>query len=256
MPDLTFGDWMNRHRLAFPASDGAKWLTFEVLVEILERNKALYSAERPYLVVSKQPHLSNVENNKKTASPALVRSLGLAFNLDDAEIERGLVLAAGVSPAIESQKGNIGVARGVRGVKNDLFPLSLEVVDIPILARATAGIPVFAPENIEGNTSVRRDQIPTGSERITFGLYIQDNSMRGDGLRKGDLVIAMQAERAENGKQVVARLRDGRVVVRWFCRPAGGAPYIESEPKEGERVVTETDGWQIIGIVLFSEQPR
>ncbi|MDD5133778.1 MAG: transcriptional repressor LexA [Phycisphaerae bacterium] len=85
---------------------------------------------------------------------------------------------------------------------------------IPLLGRVAAGVPIEAIENTE-HISLASE---FGNTQDTFALKVAGDSMTGDGIFDGDLVICKHTQTAENGKMVVAIVDDENATVKRFYR--------------------------------------
>ncbi len=90
---------------------------------------------------------------------------------------------------------------------------SKEMVDVPIVGRVTAGMPILAVENIEDTFPLPFDFLNTDDVYI---LKIQGDSMNNAGIIDGDLVVVKKQSTAQNGDIVVALLGDEATVKRFF----------------------------------------
>lgn len=98
--------------------------------------------------------------------------------------------------------------------KNDDFLLiHKKTVDIPILGKITAGIPILAVENIEDTYPVPLE-IVEGHD--VFMLKVQGESMIDAGILDGDLVLIKEQHTAINGDIVVALLGEDATLKRFF----------------------------------------
>lgn len=86
------------------------------------------------------------------------------------------------------------------------IPPSNDVVDVPILGRVAAGLPIEAIENHTG--TVRVDRMLIGSSRDVFGLRIQGESMIEAGIYDGDYVFVRKQLQAARGDIIVALVGD------------------------------------------------
>lgn len=84
-------------------------------------------------------------------------------------------------------------------------------VNIPILGKVTAGIPILATEQIEQYFPVPAD---FGSRESLFGLLVSGFSMKNAGILDGDLVIANRDIISKSGDIVVALIDDEATVKR------------------------------------------
>ena len=78
---------------------------------------------------------------------------------------------------------------------------------IPIIGVVTAGIPILAVENQEG-------QMVWDGDPECFALRVRGDSMMGAGILDGDKVVIRPQQFAEDGQIVVARIGDEATVKR------------------------------------------
>ncbi len=88
-----------------------------------------------------------------------------------------------------------------------------EIVDIPILGRVAAGMPLYAEQHLLD--TVRIDQSLLKSGEI-FGLKVTGDSMIEAGIHGGDYVFVRKQAVAERGDIVVALIGDEATVKRYF----------------------------------------
>lgn len=91
-----------------------------------------------------------------------------------------------------------------------------ETVNIPIIGKVTAGIPITAIENIEDYIPLPERLVPTDGN--LFILVIEGESMIEAGIFDGDLVIVRQQQTASNGDIVVAMTEDDEATVKRFFK--------------------------------------
>ena len=93
------------------------------------------------------------------------------------------------------------------------FYTSKEMVDVPIVGKVTAGLPILAVENVE-------DSFPLPVEFVgnvdSFMLRVRGDSMIEAGILDGDLVLVKKQNTAENGDIVVALIEDEATVKTFF----------------------------------------
>lgn len=91
-------------------------------------------------------------------------------------------------------------------------------VQVPILGRVTAGMPILAVEQIE-------DYIPftarISSDKELFALRVVGESMIKAGILDGDLVVCERAQTADDGQIVVAMIDDEATVKRLYREKFG-----------------------------------
>ncbi len=110
------------------------------------------------------------------------------------------------------------------------------VVNIPLLGRVAAGMPIVAEENIEEYLAFPRVMVP---ENGVFALRVAGDSMKDAGIFDGDIAVIQKQETARDGEIVVALIED-EATLKYFHRekkrirlqPANKAykPIYASEP--------------------------
>jgi DNA (cytosine-5)-methyltransferase 1 len=135
------------------------------------------------------------------------------------EIKDGLSLSA-VSTVHEhlqilKQKGYIDLfgneARGVV-IKGESYGL----VQIPILGKIAAGLPIEAIESSEEFVKISRPQLKNHEDY--YALKVEGDSMIDDGIFDGDIVVIKKQSVAENGQTVVAIIDDNQATLKRIYR--------------------------------------
>lgn len=91
-----------------------------------------------------------------------------------------------------------------------------EVVQIPVVGKVTAGLPITAIQNIETYFPVPKFLVP--SESTVFMLLVQGDSMINAGIQDQDYVIVRQQHTANNGEIVVAMTDEHEATVKRFYK--------------------------------------
>jgi repressor LexA len=99
-----------------------------------------------------------------------------------------------------------------------------ELVDVPIIGKVTAGMPILAVENIEDTFPLPVDFVQNST---TFMLKVQGDSMVDAGILDKDLVLIKQQSTANNGDIVVALIGD-EATVKTFYKEKG---YVRLQPQ-------------------------
>jgi len=96
-----------------------------------------------------------------------------------------------------------------------LRPVDLDghLVEVPLVGRVAAGVPLLAEENIEG--TVKIDRLLIGQGREIFALRVQGNSMIEDGIHDGDFIFVRKQLTAHRGDTVVVMI-DGEATVKRY----------------------------------------
>ena len=89
-----------------------------------------------------------------------------------------------------------------------------EMINIPIVGKVTAGMPILATENIEDSFPVPLDYIKHNRE--LFMLKVSGESMINAGINNGELAIIEKQENAENGDIVVVLIDNEATIKRFF----------------------------------------
>lgn len=89
-----------------------------------------------------------------------------------------------------------------------------EVIDIPIIGKVTAGLPILAVENIEDTFSIPLNFVKNNND--LFILNVSGESMIEAGIQDGDLAIIEKTEDASNGDIVVALIENEATLKRFF----------------------------------------
>ncbi len=89
-----------------------------------------------------------------------------------------------------------------------------EMINIPILGKVTAGIPILAVENIEDTFPLPIDYVHSTNE--LFMLRISGESMIDAGIIDGDLAIIEKTSSATNGEIIVALIGDDATIKRFY----------------------------------------
>ena len=87
-------------------------------------------------------------------------------------------------------------------------------VEVPIVGRVSAGLPIFAEENIEGTLIV--DYLLVKNPEKVFALRVRGTSMVNAGILDGDFVLVRQQPIAEQGEMVVVLIEDEATVKRFY----------------------------------------
>lgn len=90
-----------------------------------------------------------------------------------------------------------------------------DLVEIPVLGKVAAGLPLLATENVED--SVKIDSFLLGGNgREVFALRVKGESMIEDGIYDGDFIFVKKTPTAMPGEIVVALIEDEATVKRYY----------------------------------------
>ncbi len=88
-----------------------------------------------------------------------------------------------------------------------------DMVQVPVVGRVTAGVPILATENIEDYIALPQSMIGSGEH---FILSVRGESMINAGILDGDYVIVRKQNEAFNGDIVIAMIEDEATVKRYY----------------------------------------
>ena len=174
---------------------------------------------RPKLTARQQEMLNYIDREVRTTGvPPSIRQIGAALGISSTNGVRSHLKALEKKGYIHrSLRTSRGIAMLDR-LKQVTVSALHETVEVPILGRVTAGLPILAVENRDGQLQLD-PHLVKGAD--TFALRIEGDSMIGAGILDGDYVLVRPQPTAENGDIVVALLEDEATVKR-FYRDANG----------------------------------
>jgi repressor LexA len=94
--------------------------------------------------------------------------------------------------------------------------INYKVVNVPIVGKVTAGLPITAVENVEEYFPLPERLAPADEQ--VFMLEIMGESMIEAGILDGDYVIVRQQSTANNGDIIVAMTEDDEATVKRFFK--------------------------------------
>jgi len=178
---------------------------------------------------------------------AYLRRHGYAPSLEDIARHLGVASLATVHKHLTRLEGR-GVIR-----RRPHQSRSVEVLDrpggggatiVPLLGRVAAGRPIEPVETAE-SIALPEDLLGKGD---TFALRVVGDSMIGDGILEGDVVVVEARHDAPNGATVVAVV-GGEATVKRFYRRRGRIHLIPANERV-EPIVANPDDVQVRGVVI------
>jgi repressor LexA len=91
---------------------------------------------------------------------------------------------------------------------------SADLVEVPVIGRVAAGLPLLAVENVQDTVQV--DRFFIGQTREVFALRVKGESMIEDGIFDGDYIFVRKQLQASRGDIVVAMIGDEATVKRYY----------------------------------------
>ena len=119
------------------------------------------------------------------------------------------------------------------------------VLNVPLVGKVTAGMPITAIENIEEYFPLP-ETFGTADDNI-FMLEIVGESMIEAGILNGDYVIVKQTSSAQNGEIIVAMTEDDEATVKRFFKEKN---YFRLQPENSSMDPIIVDNVSVLGKVV------
>jgi len=119
-----------------------------------------------------------------------------------------------------------------------------ELIDIPIIGKITAGLPILAVENVEDTFTIPLNFTKTNNE--LFILKVSGRSMIEAGILDGDLAIIEKVNTAKNGDIVVALIENEATIKRFFKEKG----HIRLQPENSTMSPIIVEDCAILGILV------
>ena len=107
-------------------------------------------------------------------------------------------------------------------------PMDENLIDIPVLGRVAAGLPLLAEENVIDTVRIDRMMVRGGKE--VFGLRVAGDSMIDAGILNGDYIFVRRQPNADRGEIVVALIGDEATVKHYYPEK----DYIRFQPANSQ----------------------
>ena len=119
-----------------------------------------------------------------------------------------------------------------------------EMINVPIIGKVTAGLPILANENIEDSFPLPLDYVKHNND--LFMLKVSGNSMIKAGILDGDLAIIEKTQTASNGDKIVA-LIENEATLKTFYREND---HVRLQPENDEMEPIIVDNCSILGKLI------
>ena len=156
---------------------------------------------------------------KENGYPPSVREIGKAVGLSSTATVHGYIAKLSKKGYIkkEDQKGRTlkllkgGLVEEKKDSKD--FYTGKEMVEVPIIGKISAGIPILAVENITDTFPIPIDFVGNCE---SFMLTVRGESMIEAGILDGDYILVKKQNTANNGEIVVALIDDEATVKTFY----------------------------------------
>ncbi len=108
-----------------------------------------------------------------------------------------------------------GSSRSIRlkNVPTNISSVEKEYLEVPVIGRVSAGLPILAEENLERTFPLPMD---FAKKNDVYMLRVKGESMINAGIFDGDYVIVEKCDVATNGQMVVALVEDSATVKTFY----------------------------------------
>ncbi|WP_373635407.1 transcriptional repressor LexA [Yoonia sp. SS1-5] len=113
------------------------------------------------------------------------------------------------------------------------IPLSDGAVELPLMGRIAAGVPIEAISEASHNVHVPQSMVGAGDH---YALEVKGDSMIDAGINDGDVVVIRETTVADNGDIVVALVEGHEATLKRFRRNGGAIALEAANPAYETRV--------------------
>ena len=131
-------------------------------------------------------------------------------------------------------------------IKGGLDKEKTKSTDVSVLGSIAAGTPIEAIQQEVDRVALPEDLQKNGEH---YGLKVKGDSMIDAGINDGDTVIIKKADRAENGKIVVALIDDHEAMLKRI-RIKGKTVALESANRNYETKIFGPDRVKVQGVLI------
>ena len=207
--------------------------------------------------MEKENELKRLMKLKSGSVKAFSEEIGLAYTTVRSILQRG-VYNSNVDNVLKICKGLNLKAEKILDYDNGEQELETEidtlpVKEIPIVSQISAGLPIYAEENILEHTYIATKKLNTNKE--IFGLRVNGDSMDKE-FRDGDVVIVEKDAVVENGQIAVVQVNGYNATVKRVRYEKDRIILIpeSNNPAHYPQVYSQDDEVKIIGKVVSSQK--
>lgn len=149
-----------------------------------------------------------------------------------------------------NMSSNVSRGISIRGEMNDEFESTIynsSGVNIPVVGRVAAGLPILAEENLEGSIVI--DSVFVRTTDDCYALKVKGESMINAGIYEGDIVVVSPKKSVDNYDIVVAMV-DGEATVKRYMRKDGKITLIPENDAFKTIEIKPTSDFSIAGKVV------
>jgi len=159
--------------------------------------------------------------------------------------KNGLIMKDPTKPRALKVIGGTGKAPRKDNTAQKDYYSGRELVEVPIVGKVTAGMPILAVENIEDTFPLPVDFVHNST---AFMLRVKGDSMIEAGILDNDLVLVKQQATANNGDIVVALIGDEATVKTFYKEK----DHIRLQPQNSymDPIIVRGEDFSILGKVI------
>ena len=116
------------------------------------------------------------------------------------------------------------------------IPVDTGAVELPLLGRIAAGVPIEAISQVAHNVSVPQSMLGAGEH---YALEVKGDSMIDAGINDGDVVVIRETSVADNGDIVVALVEGHEATLKRFRRNGNAIALEAANPAYETRVLRD-----------------
>ncbi|MEM9846182.1 MAG: transcriptional repressor LexA [Pseudomonadota bacterium] len=114
---------------------------------------------------------------------------------------------------------------------------AVHVMELPVMGRIAAGVPIEAIAHASHNITVPGDMVSGAGQH--YALEVKGDSMIEAGINEGDVVVIRETSTAHNGDIVVALVEDHEATLKKFYRRGNAIALEAANPAYETRVLPE-----------------
>ena len=122
-----------------------------------------------------------------------------------------------------------------------------DFVEVPLVGRVAAGVPLLAVENVED--TVRVDRFFIGQTREVFALRVKGESMIEDGIFDGDYIFVRKQLQASRGDIVVAMINDEATVKYFHPEPENEQIVFKPANQRMQPIIVRKRDWKSVNLI-------
>lgn len=145
----------------------------------------------------------------------------------------------------ESLGGEAGVGFQPRVIDGDgpaeqaanMEPIAISAVDLPLMGRIAAGVPIEAISHASSHVAVPGSMVKTSAAH--YALEVKGDSMIDVGINDGDVVVIRETDTADNGEIVVALVEGQEATLKRYLHKGNAIALEAANPAYETRVYPE-----------------